>query len=79
MGDEFDEANAHIKQATSHAVNDTYSLACAMWLQANVLGRQDRLQDAKSEALGALAVFKKLGAATDAENCKGLLQELDEK
>jgi hypothetical protein len=31
-GDEFDEANAHIKQATSHAVNDAYSLARAMRL-----------------------------------------------
>jgi tetratricopeptide (TPR) repeat protein len=51
--DEFDEASAHIEQAKSHAIDNTYWLGCAIRLQARVLYRQGRFEDAKSEALHA--------------------------
>jgi hypothetical protein len=64
MKDRFDDAHAHIEQAKSHTVNNTYSWVARSLLQAQVWYRQqDRLEDAKSEALRALEIFEKLGAA----------------
>jgi tetratricopeptide (TPR) repeat protein len=74
---EFNDANAHIEHAKSHAVNDVYNLGRAMNLQAGVWHRQDRLEDAKSEALHALGIFEKLGAANDAAFSKDLLQNIE--
>ena len=77
--DELDDANTHIEQAKSHAVDDAYNLGRAMELQARIWYRQSRLEDARSEALGALEIFEKLGAAQDAEDCRELLQKIDEQ
>ena len=74
---EFDNANARIEQAKSHAVGDTYKLGRAMRLQAQVWHRQGRLEDAKSEALQALEIFQKFGAAKDAKICRDLLQKVE--
>jgi tetratricopeptide (TPR) repeat protein len=71
---DFDEANAHIKHAKSHAVDDIYSLGCAIYLQASVWYRQRKLKDAKTEVLHALEIFEQLGAANDVGNSKGLLR-----
>ena len=60
---EFDHANTHIERAKSHAANDDHGLGCATELQAKILFRQRRLQEAKSEALRAFEVHEKLGAA----------------
>ena len=75
---EFDEANTHIEQAKPHAVNDAYRLGNAMEMQAMVWYRQLRLEEAKSEALGAVEIYEKIGAATDAGPCKKLLQEVEQ-
>ena len=73
----FDEANAHIERAKSHAVNDAYKLGRAMEEQARVWYRQGKLEDAKSEAHSALEVFDKLGAASYAGRCRNLLRMIE--
>jgi tetratricopeptide (TPR) repeat protein len=75
---EFDDANARIEQAKLHAVGDLYRLGRAMDLQARVLYRQGRLEDAKSEALHASEIYEKLGAAKDAGVSRDLLQKVEQ-
>jgi tetratricopeptide (TPR) repeat protein len=74
---EFDEANTHIEQAKSRAVSDVYNMGCAMYMQANVWFQQDKLEDAKSEALRAFGILENLGAATDATISRDLLQKIE--
>ena len=75
----FDEAHGHVEQAKLHATNgnDTYVLARAMWLQAEVWHRQHRFEEARSEASSAVEIFEKLGAADDVERARRLLQQID--
>ena len=75
--DEYDKASAQIEQAKSYAVNDVYKLGRATELQASVWHRQLRLKEAKSEALRALEIYEKLGAARDADSCKDLLRNIE--
>ena len=76
-GGEFDSAHTHIQQAKSHAAENVYYLGRAMELQAITWYRQSRLEEAKSELLRAYETYEKLGAATDAEDCRALLQEIE--
>jgi len=75
----FDDAHAHVEQAKLHAIdsNDTYILARVMHLQAEFWHRQHRFEEAKCEALDAVDLFEKLGAADDAELVGELLQQID--
>ena len=73
----FDDAHAHIEQAKSHTVNNTYFLARASWLQAFIWYQQNMFEEAKSEALRALNIFEKLGATNDAGDTRELLGEID--
>jgi len=75
----IDDAHAHVEQAKLHATNDndTYSLARATWLQAELWHGQHRFGEAKSEASRAVEIFEKLGAADDAEGVGKLLQQID--
>jgi tetratricopeptide (TPR) repeat protein len=73
----FDDAHAHIERAKSHTVNNAYSLGYAMELQADIWYRQQRLEEAWSEALRAVRVYEKLGAARDVEDCRNLLQKIE--
>jgi len=73
----FDDANAHIERAKSHAVNDAYGLGRAMELQAVFWYRQYRFDEAKSEVLRAVEVYGKVGAVKDAEDCRVLLQKIE--
>jgi tetratricopeptide (TPR) repeat protein len=68
----FDDANAHIGQAKSYAINDAYNTGCTMKMQASVWYRQGRLDDARSEVLCALGVYEQLGAA-DVGRCRQIL------
>jgi len=74
----FDDAHAHIEHAAPHTVNDAYNLGRLMELQARIWYRQDRLEQAKSEVLRATDIYEKLGAALDLEDCRELLQRIDE-
>ena len=73
----IDNAHAHIERAKSHAVDKAYHLGRAVELQATVYYRQDRLLDARSEALRALEIYRKLGAVGDQERCEHLLHKID--
>ena len=75
---EFCDANAYIKQAKSHTADSAYNLGWAMRLQAQIWCQQHRLGDAKSEALGALELYERLGAAEDAKLCRELLRWIEE-
>jgi tetratricopeptide (TPR) repeat protein len=66
--DRLDDANAYLNQAESYTV-DPYNLGGVMWMRAVILGEKRRFGDATSEALGALQIFEKLGAARDLEKC----------
>jgi len=71
----FDDAHARIQRAMSHAVDNPYLLARASRLQAKCWYKQHRPKEAKSEALRALDVFEKLGAASDAEKVREFLNK----
>ena len=73
----FDDAQTHIGRAKSHAVNHSYTLGGAMELQADLWYKQHRLGEAKAEALRAVDVFEKLGAANDLERCRELLRQIE--
>ena len=70
----LDDAQAHIERAKSHTVNSVYNLGRAMELQANAWYKQDRLEEARSEALRATEVFKKLRFSRGMESCGELLE-----
>jgi len=73
----FDDANAHIGHAKSHAANNQYDLAVAMDLQAELWFKQDRFEEAKSEAFRALDAFEKLGVTERADNTRKLLRWIE--
>ena len=51
----------------------------AMHLQARILYKQDRLTEAKSEALDAINAYEKAGTVGDLEICRGVLRRIEEK
>ena len=75
----IDDAHAHVERAKSHAIDDPYNLGRAMELQARFWLQERKLEEAKSEALGAVDVFKKLGAAKELEYCREILQYIEKE
>ena len=75
----FDDAQVHVECAKSRTGNHTYNLGFSMALQAEVWFEQYRLEEAKAEALRAVDVFEKLGAAGDLRGCRGLLRQIEEE
>ena len=73
----FDDAHAHIGHAKPHTANSTYRLGLATKLQAWVLHHQNRLEEARSEALRAADIFDQLGVVEDAECCRNLLRMIE--
>ena len=73
----FEDAQTHVEHAKSHAVNNTYFLACAMDQQARVWHGQHRLEEARSEALCALNAFEKLGNVRSADAVRVFLQRIE--
>jgi len=74
--DRFDDAHAHVERAKPHAVDNAYFLGRAMELQADFWYKQHRFEEAKAEVLRAVAAYEKVGAATDVERCRKLLQNI---
>ena len=72
----FDDAHSHLAHAKSHAVNDVYFMGRAVELEAWVWFKQCRLEEARLGAQRAVDIYEKIGAATGAERCKELLQEI---
>jgi tetratricopeptide (TPR) repeat protein len=75
----LDDANDHVELANSHALDNAYDLASTMELQADIWYRQDRLEEARSEALRAADIYEKLGAAKDVEDCMELLRWIEKE
>ena len=73
----FDDARTHVERVKSHAANDPYLLAHASGLQAWFWYKQHMFEKGRSEALCALSMFEKLGAANDAEEIIQLLKQID--
>jgi len=75
----LDDAQTHVEHAKSHAANSAYNLGYATEEQAWIWYKQDRLEEAKSEALRAAEIYEKLGAAKDVEDCRRLLRYIEEE
>jgi len=75
----FDQAHAQIERAKSHVANDPYRLGRVTKLDARILFREGKFEEAKFEASCAVDVFGKLGAATDLERCRKFLGLIEEK
>ena len=75
--DEPDDPLLHIKQAKSNALDNAHNLGLATAFQAEILRRQGRLKEARSEASRAVEIFEKIGASGDARACKDLLKEIE--
>ena len=73
----FDVAHTHIEHTKSHAVNDAYLLALAQRTQAGFWYKQQKFEEAKSEALRAVDVFEELGAVAAAEVTRKLIRRID--
>ena len=74
-----DEAHIHIQRAKSYTINDQYQLGRAMELQANFCYEEGKSEEAKSEALRAAEVYERIGAAKDAERCKTILRDIEQR
>jgi tetratricopeptide (TPR) repeat protein len=75
----LDGAQAHVELAKSHTVDSTYNLGLAMEEQAYVWYKQDRLEEARNEALRAADIHMKLGAVKDVERCRKFAQRAYKK
>ena len=75
--DEFDDAHDHIKKAKSHAVNNAYNLGCATEMHARIWYRQEKFDEARSEALHAIKIYEKIGTSKDIEDCRNLLGQIE--
>jgi len=73
----YDETQAHVERAKSHALNHTYFLGHATKLQAELWYKQGKVEDARSEALRAIDVYERLGAARDVKGCSDLLRRIE--
>ena len=71
------DAQAHIERAKPHAINSPYNLGRAMELQAWFLFQERKLEEAKSNALCAIDVYERLGAAKDVESCRAILRKIE--
>jgi len=77
--DRFDDAQVAVERAKSYAINNPLLLGRAAHLQACLWYIQFRLEEAKSEALRAADIYESLGAAKDVEDCRDLLQDIEEE
>ena len=73
----LDDAEAHVTQAKLHAVDNKYTLGRAMELQARIWFRQNKFEDATSEASRANEIYEKLGAEKYLENARALLRRIE--
>ena len=74
----FEDANAHIQRAKSHALDNASNTIRAMKIQAQVWYQQGKLEDAASEASRALESSEKLGAAQEVDVCRNLLHKIQQ-
>ena len=73
----FDDAQIHVERARSYAVNNTFLLARASLLQAQLWYAQSMFGEAKSEGFCALAALERHGAVGDVEFTRRFLRAID--
>ena len=73
----FDDAQDHIEGAKPHAADNAYDMGHVVLLQARIWYRQRRLEEAASEALRALEIFEKVGAAKELGRCEALIRIIE--
>ena len=73
----FDDTHTHIEHTKLHAINNTYRLARTMLLRAQFWYKQDRFDEAMSEAMCATDTFKKFGNVKQLGICRNLLQQIE--
>ena len=73
----FDDAQAHLERAKSHASHTTYLLGRTAYLQAWLWCEQGRLEEARSEASRAVGLYEKAGAIKYLEESRDLLMSID--
>ena len=73
----FVDAQEHVEQARLHTLDHTYHLGHVIKLQARLWQKQHRLDEAKSEALRAADIYRKLGAENDLKLCRALLRRIE--
>ena len=72
--DKLNDAQTHIEHVKSLAQDDMLKLGSAVYYGARVLHKRKRFEEAKSEALHALAIFEELGATDLAERVRLFLE-----
>ena len=72
----FDDARAHLERAKLHAFNRVYNLGKTIGAGGGRY-KQDRPEEASSEALRAADVYEKLGYAEEAARCRNFLRCMD--
>ena len=73
----FNDAHIHIEHARSSVGNDMFALGRASSINAGLLCMQSRYEEAKSEALCAIAMFEELGATGFVEGSRAVLDWID--
>jgi len=75
--DRFDDTYAHLERAKPHALGDPFRIGAAAYFQAFTWYLQGRLEDAKLEALRAVDIAEKLGAARLLDTGREILEVID--
>ena len=76
--DKFDDANSHLEQAKSYAVDHAFNFGRAMELHARIWYRQHRFEEAMAEVLRAIEIFEKFGAIGRLKHCRTFLGEIEQ-
>jgi len=75
----FDDANVHIEHAKLYTAGSLYNQGHAMEIQARTWYQQNKLEEAKPEALGAINAFGKIGATKNEQQCRETLRMIETK
>ena len=75
---DFNNAHIHVEQAKSHVGEEKYLLGRVTELHAQIFCTEGRPEDARSEILRAKGIYEELGLAKDVQDCRNLLQEIEQ-
>ena len=75
----FDDAHLYVERAKSHVVNDLYLFGRGTQLEATFFHKQQKLEEAKTEALKAIKFFENLGTTLDLDKCRVLIQDIQKE
>ena len=73
----LNDAHTHIEHAKSHAGDNMLNLGYAFYRGAHVLFKRKRFEEAKLEALRALAIFEEIGANDPAKDTRRYVRRVE--